>query len=126
MGEGEVVTPAEEVKTVVAADDAGFGEDANEDVNNGASESAAQTEESGAPRRDTDADPWQALAQVGAQFIAALAAANDPGAPAHPWIERDPVTGAQNLKMPLPPPETARQLANALSALADTLRGKIV
>jgi hypothetical protein len=66
------------------------------------------------------------LVQVGAQLIAAVAAANDPSAPAHPWIERDPVTGAQNLKMPLPPPETARQLANALSALADTLRGRII
>jgi hypothetical protein len=31
----------------------------------------------------------------------------------------------QNLKMPLPPPETARQLANALSMLADGLRGRI-
>ena len=70
-------------------------------------------------------DPWQALAQVGTQFIAALAAANNPNAAAHPWIERDPATGAQNLKMPLPPPETTRQLANALSALADSLRGKI-
>jgi len=27
--------------------------------------------------------------------------------------------------MPLPAPETARQLADALSALADSLRGKI-
>jgi hypothetical protein len=27
--------------------------------------------------------------------------------------------------MPLPPPETARQLADALSMLADSLRGKI-
>ena len=49
----------------------------------------------------------------------------DPDAAAHPWIERDTATGAQSLKMPLPPPETARQLANALSALADGLRGKI-
>jgi hypothetical protein len=65
------------------------------------------------------------LVQVGAQFIAALAAANNPNAAAHPWIERDPATGAQILKMPLPPPETARQLANALSALADGLRGGI-
>jgi hypothetical protein len=65
------------------------------------------------------------LVQVGAQFIAALAAANDPDAPAHPWIERDLATGAQNLKMPLPPPETARQLADALSALAANLRGNI-
>jgi hypothetical protein len=62
------------------------------------------------------------LAQVGAQLIAALGAANDPNAAAHPWIERDPTTGVQSLKLPLPPPETARQLANALSALADNLR----
>jgi hypothetical protein len=54
-----------------------------------------------------------------------LPAANDPSAPAHPWIERNLATGAQHLKMPLPPPETARQLANALSALAGSLRGKI-
>jgi hypothetical protein len=63
------------------------------------------------------------LVQVGAQFVAALAAANDPDAPAHPWIERDPATGVQSLKMPLPPPETARQLAKVLSAFADSLRG---
>jgi hypothetical protein len=64
------------------------------------------------------------LLQVGAQFVAALASANDPSAPAHPWIERDPATGAQSLKMPLPPSEAARQLADTLSTLADSLRGK--
>ena len=127
MGEGEAVTPAEEVGTVVAAGDAGSGEDMNADAIDGAGEPAiAQTDGAGASARDAGADPWQALVQVGAQFVAALAAANDPSAPAHPWIERDPETGAQNLKMPLPPPETARQLANALSALADSLRGRIV
>ncbi len=123
MSEGEAVAPAEEVRNIVIADDAGFTENLNADVNDGADETAiAQAERS----RDAGPDPWQALVQVGAQFIAALAAANDPSAPAHPWIERNPATGAQNLKMPLPPPETARQLANALSALADRLRGKIV
>jgi hypothetical protein len=83
----------------------------------------AQADGVGASPRDAGPDPWQALMQVGAQFIAALAATNDSSAPAHPWIERDPATGAQNLKVPLPPPETARQLADALSALADSLRG---
>jgi hypothetical protein len=68
-------------------------------------------------------DPWQALMQVGSQCMGALAAANDPRAPVHPWIERDPATGAQNLKMPLPSPETAGQLANEPSALADSSRG---
>ena len=77
-----------------------------------------------AVRHDPGSDPWLALAQMGAQFAAALAAANDPEAPSHPWIERDPSTGAPSLKMPLPPPETARQLADALSTLAEGLRGR--
>jgi hypothetical protein len=63
--------------------------------------------------------------QVGAQFMAALTAANNPDAAAHPWIERDPATGAQNLKIPLPPPETASLLAESLSALAESLRSRI-
>src|SRR6266851_2768376 len=125
MGEGEAVTPAEEVRNIVTADDAGSMEDENADVNIGVGEMAiARTDGSRAPPRDTGPDPWQALIHVGGQFIAALAAANDPTALAHPWIERDPATGAQSLKVPLPPPETARQLANVLSALADSLRGK--
>ena len=127
MGEGEAVTPAEEeVRDIGTAGDGGCGEDANVDVNIVASEMALiQADGAGASPREVGPNPWQALAEVGARFVAALAAANDPNAPAHPWIERDPATGAQNLKMPLPPPETARQLANALSALADSLRGKI-
>ena len=76
------------------------------------------------PRSDPAADPWFALVQVGTQFVAALAAANDPKAQAHPWIERDPATGVRSLKMPLPPPEIARQLADSLSALADRLRSR--
>jgi hypothetical protein len=140
MGEGEAVTPAEEVANFAAADDGGSAEDAYGDAGDDAHEDAsdapgepavAQAGRAGAPAHDRDAgaDPWRALAQVGAQLIAALAAGRDagaPGAPAHPWIERDPATGGQNLKIPLPPPETARQLANALSALADSLRGKIM
>lgn len=126
MGEGEAVTPFEEVRNVVAADDADSLEDANADVDMGVGETAsARTDGAGAPPRDTGSDPWQALVQVGEQFIAALAAANDPDAAAHPWIERDPATGAQSLKLPLPPPEAARHLANALSALADSLRDRI-
>jgi hypothetical protein len=126
MGEGEAVTPAEEVTNIVTADDAGSVEDVSVDVDIGAGETAiARTDGSGAPPRHTGPDPWQALVQVGAQFIAALAVANDPNAPAHPWIERDPATGSQNLKVPLPSPEAARQLANVLSAFADSLRGKI-
>jgi superfamily II DNA or RNA helicase len=68
------------------------------------------------------ADPWQALAQVGAQLISALATAGDSAAE-HPWVEREPATGARSLRVPLPSPETARQLASALEGLAGVLRG---
>ena len=71
----------------------------------------------------TEVDPWHGLLQVGAQLASALVAANDPTAPSHPWIERDPTTGARNFKVPLPSPETVRRLADVLAVLADSLRG---
>ena len=124
MGEGESVTPAEEANPIAAADEAEPGEQANAELNIEAGENPIpRSDGMGPASRGGDANPWQALAYVGAQFVAALAAANDPRAPAHPWIERDPASGARNLKMPLPPPEVARQLADALSALAAGLRG---
>ena len=126
MGESDAVTPAEEVTNVVSADEPGAVGEADADAGIGVEGMAiARAEAAGVPPRDAAPDPWQALVQVGVQFVAALAAATDPDAAAHPWIERDPVTGAQSLKMPLPPPETTRQLANALSALADSLRARI-
>jgi len=125
MGESEAVTPAEEVgNRAVAADDAGPAEDTKADAVIGAGDIACSNE-SAISRSDPPSDPWLALVQVGAQFVAALAAANDSKAPTHPWIERDPATGARSLKMPLPPPEIARQLADALAALANGLRGGI-
>jgi hypothetical protein len=124
MGESDAVTPAEEVgNSVVAADDSGPPEDANADADIGAG-NIAGLNGPGVPRSDPGSDPWLALVQVGAQLVAALAAATDPKAPVHPWIERDVATGARSLKMPLPPPETARQLADALSAIAEGLRGR--
>jgi Helicase conserved C-terminal domain len=126
MGEGAAVTPAEEVSNIATADGAGSVENVAADASNGAGRKAlAQTDGSGASPRNTAPDPWQALVQVGTQFIAALSAANNPSAAPHPWIERDPATGAQMLKMPLPPPEIVGQLANALSAIADGLRARI-
>ncbi|MDX8524165.1 DEAD/DEAH box helicase [Mesorhizobium sp. MSK_1335] len=132
MGESEAVTPAEEAgNSVIVVDDRRPAKDvkANEGLEADADIVAGDITRSNGPavaRRDPRSDPWQALVQVGAQFVAALAAANDPTAPAHPWIERDAATGTQSLKMPLPPPETAQQLADALSALAEGLRGRIV
>ena len=125
MGESEAVTPAEEVTNIVAADSAQSAKDIDVDMDVGSGGTMiAGADGAGAPPRDVGADQWQALAQVGVQFVAALVAANNPDALAHPWIERDPTTGVQSLKMPLPPPETVRQLANALSALADSLGGR--
>jgi superfamily II DNA/RNA helicase len=123
MGESEAVTPAEEAgNRIVAVGDIGSNEAAMADADSDADD-VAPSKELGTPRSDAGSDPWRALVQVGAQFVAALTAANDPKAPAHPWIEQDPTTGARNLKMPLPSPETARYLADALSTLADRLRG---
>jgi superfamily II DNA/RNA helicase len=125
MGESRPVMPAEEVgNDIGAADDVRSAEEV-EAIADTVASYAARPHGPAAPRHDSESDPWQALAQMGAQFVAALAAANDPNAPAHPWIERDPATGTQNLKVPLPAPETARQIATALSALADALRGRI-
>jgi hypothetical protein len=124
MGQSEAVTPAEEVgNSIVAADDAEPAEDTKADVDIGAFD-VARSNGPVERRSDPGSDPWLALMQVGAQFAAALAAANNPNAVAHPWIESDPATGVRSLKMPLPPPETVRQLANTLSALADGLRGR--
>ena len=127
MGESEAVTPSEEVTNIVVADDAESAEHQKTDTDTDADADEmkiARTESPALPPRDTSPDSWQALVQIGAQFIGALVAAHDLQASVHPWIERDPVTGVQSLRMPLPPPETTRQLANALTALADTLRGK--
>ena len=70
-------------------------------------------------------DPWAPLLEAGSLLVSALAAAGDSDAPSHPWIAVDPTSGARKLNVPLPPPETARRLADVLSAFADTLRGKV-
>ena len=124
IGESEPVTSAEEIgNSTVAADYAGPAENTKVDADIGTDDIARSNGPAVLPS-DPPSDPWRALAQMGAQFVAALAAANNPKGPAHPWIECDPATGVRSLKMPLPPPETARQLADALSALANGLRGR--
>jgi ERCC4-related helicase len=126
MGEGAAVTPAEEIGTVAVAGHAASEPDHDMQEDAGAGETAiARPAGNRAAASAGDSDLWRSLMQVGAQFVGALAAANDPSAPAHPWIERDPATGARNLKIPLPPPEAARQLADALSTFANNLRGSM-
>ncbi len=118
MGEGVAVTPGEEMTAVLASSD-------NSPTQVLDAEEVADANAQASPSPESATDPWRALAQVGAQLISALAASADRSAAAHPWVERDPNTGAQNLKVPLPSPEIAGQLADALSALAHVLRGKI-
>lgn len=127
MGEGEAMTPAEEAPAATTVGKAVSVPGENADAKAGAGQAAPPGHEGretpeAAPRNE--AVPWQALAQLGVRLVSALEAAGNPAAPAHPWIERDPGTGVQSLKVPLPSPETAGQIADALSMLANALRGR--
>ncbi len=127
MGEGEAMTPAEEAAGGTAATEAASVPEENADAKAGVGGMAIPEHEGQEVSEQTprnEVDPWQALVQIGAQLVSALGAASNPAAPAHPWIERDPRTGVQSLKVPLPPPETAGQIADVLSMLANTLRGR--
>ena len=124
MGEGASMTPAEEMVNVASAAEATTAQEENAESGLGAGDGALPRPQAPEVPPPNAADPWQALMQVGAQLVSALAAANDAAAPAHPWIERDPNSGIPSLKLPLPPPETTSRLADALSVLADTLRSR--
>jgi hypothetical protein len=128
MGEGEAVAPAEEAASVASAPEESPIEAAAADKSAVAVEMAsaagASPPEAAAPSLQlATADPWAVLLQAGAQLASALSAAANPEAPSHPWLERDPATGVRSLRLPLPPPETARRLADALLVIADSLRG---
>ncbi|GHU27315.1 hypothetical protein AGMMS50256_06920 [Betaproteobacteria bacterium] len=122
MGEEGAMTPAEEA---VGAPTTKETSPVTESADTSDEQAALNELDEREDRPHIDADPWQTLMQVGVQLVSALATANDPAAPAHPWIERDPTSGVSSLKLPLPPPETARRFADALSGLAEVLRGKI-
>jgi hypothetical protein len=127
MGAGEAMTPAEEAAGVTTVSKVPSVPEAQAQTKVGAGETAISAHgEQDAPEQAprNAADPWQALAQLGTQLVSAFGAASNPAAPAHPWIERDPETGAQSLKVPLPSPEAAGQIADALSILANALRGQ--
>ena len=88
--------------------------------------SVARSNGSAAPPRDTGSDPWQALVQVGAQFVAALAAANDPdGSGASLDRARSGHRRAKPQNAAAGAGRPRDNSPNALSALADSLRGKI-
>jgi len=128
MGEGEAMAPAEEAAGVAialaesplepaAVDDSSVAGDIVSAANASVPEVAVPT------AREAGVDPWAVLLQAGARLVSALRAAGDAEAASHPWLERDPATGLSNLRLPLPPPETARRLADALSVIADLLSG---
>ncbi len=125
MGEAEQVTPAEERPFEKTRSEAGVGSKAVDAVDGAGRPRAGRDEETNPSRAPSSAasDPWTALVGLGREFVTVLAAARD-DAPVHPWIERDAVTGKPSLKIPLPPPETARELAAALSRLAEMLNGR--
>ena len=125
MGEGEAITSAEAAAGVAVSTETLHAVEENAEIAVDASATALNASGAQEVPPHKDADPWQALVQVGTQLLSALVAANGPTAPSHPWIERDPNTGARTIKLPLPPPETANRLADALSVLATALRGKI-
>ena len=127
MGEGEAMVPAEEAASVAsapvespveaaAADESAVTGDIASAANVSAPEAAVPA------AQEAGVDPWGLLLQAGAQLVSALSAAGDAGPTSHPWLERDPATGACSLRLPLPPPQTARRLADALSVIADSLR----
>lgn len=121
MGAGEAIEPTEE------ATSAGAGSSRDGDPLQPADVAVLTSadEATRAPPREAQADGWQALMQLGANVVGAIAAASHSGdAAVHPWIEHDPRTGARNLKIPLPP-EAAKHLADLLAGLADSLRGTV-
>ncbi|MGE0385207.1 MAG: DEAD/DEAH box helicase [Gammaproteobacteria bacterium] len=130
MGEAQAMAPVEEAGAAgieAGADGVAGGSDAGkpgrrEAQHGHASTGATRTSEAPAGGLATTPGPWAALAEIGAGLVAALKAAGDPASTSHPWIERDPDSGAQRLALPLPEPETARRLADALAAIAEALR----
>jgi len=122
MGEGEAMEPAEEAASVAATSAEVPTDATSADEPPDAADAAPETAD--ARVRDVSTDPWALLLRVGAQFVSALTASDSASTAPHPWIERDPATGARSLRVPLPPPEVARQLGDTLSAIVDTLRGR--
>ncbi len=122
MGEGEAVSAGEEAGNVAAASGVEPIETTTDEDKADAGVEARKSEDA-APGQ-ASADPWDALLQFGSQLVTALTATDNGGTTPHPWIERDLATGHRSLKVPLPPPETARKIADTLSVLADALRGR--
>lgn len=124
MGESEAMATVEEVANVAATSD-----DLLEDMATAQSNVVEERMRSGVSTaepmpQDTPVDPWSGLLQFGVGVASALSACAEGAADAHPWVERDPATGMQSLKLPLPSADTARRLADALSVISSALRAR--
>jgi hypothetical protein len=120
MGEGEAMVPMEEAVNVAAAPEELRANALADETGSDAIESAQPANAGEIPPKAASPDPWSGLLQMGAELVSALTA-SDNGMATHPWVERDPATGARNLKVPLPQPETVKRLADTLAALSDAL-----
>jgi superfamily II DNA or RNA helicase len=123
MGEGEAMTPAEEIpgtasETPEAVAAAVLAPDLPPAEKVGADETASTSVPAPAAMSGAASDPWSALIDLGSQLVLALTSTEV----SHPWVERDPASGVRSLKVPLPPPETTARIADALTALAQAMR----
>ncbi|WP_240702551.1 hypothetical protein [Trinickia terrae] len=124
MGEIEAMATEEEVANAAAASG-----ELPEDMTTAQANIVEARAHSGIPAaepvpQEARVDPWSGLLQFGVELASALSASAEGMADAHPWVDRDPATGAQSLKLPLPSAGTARRLADALSAISSALRVK--
>ena len=120
MGEGEAMAPVEEAANVAAAPEETRLPALTDETIVGVIDNAQAAAVNESPPEAASSDPWSGLLRLGAELVSALTAP-DAGAATHPWVERDPATGARSLKLPLPPPEALRRLADAVSAFSDAL-----
>ncbi len=117
MGEGETMAPAEEAVNVAApAEEAPGSAMPVETKIDAAGPGVAVT-----ATREASPESWSGLLRFGAELVSALTAPEDGAVASHPWVERDPATGARSLKVPFPPAETVRRITDALFAISDAL-----
>ncbi len=124
MGEGEAMTPAEEnpaVERPVAANSVPPDAEAPTEIVLAHEGVLPQDDVPVATAPPTD-DPWAAIARIGGQLLSALSAGAPGQSASHPWVREDPQTGERRLSIPLPPPETAQQIASALQGIAQILQ----
>lgn len=125
MGEAAEVAPAEERAFESVAAKAGAGSRGEGAAGDGGPAPAVPGEgrdRSSPATAHVPNDPWAALAGLGRQLLGAFTATHDDGA-AHPWVERDAASGRSSLKIPLPPPDVARELVAALARFMDAFQG---